>query len=65
MEGTGVLWCDGRRRYELTPGARIEAVRSELPVRLARIEQNQIRPAQLLYLIPEVPDTLILKERKS
>src|SRR3954454_6917449 len=23
-EGTGVLWCDGRRRYELTPGARIE-----------------------------------------
>jgi NAD+ kinase len=39
-EGTGVLWCDGRRRYELTPGARIEAVRSELPVRLARLSKG-------------------------
>jgi len=38
-EGTGVLWCDGRRRYELMPGARIEAVRSELPVRLARLSK--------------------------
>ncbi|KQX66822.1 NAD kinase [Angustibacter sp. Root456] len=36
-EGSGVLWCDGRRRYELGPGSRIEAVRSELPVRLARL----------------------------
>ena len=39
-EGTGILWCDGRRRYELTPGARIEAVRSELPVRLARLTKG-------------------------
>ena len=39
-EGTGVLWCDGRRRYELTPGARIEATRSELPVRLARLSKG-------------------------
>jgi NAD+ kinase len=39
-EGTGVLWCDGRRRYELRPGARIEAVRSELPVRLARLTKG-------------------------
>jgi len=39
-EGPGVLWCDGRRRYELTPGARIEAVRSEVPVRLARLTKG-------------------------
>jgi NAD+ kinase len=39
-EGTGVVWCDGRRRYELMPGARIEAVRSELPVRLARLSKG-------------------------
>jgi NAD+ kinase len=36
-EGAGVLWCDGRRRYELAPGSRIEAVRSDIPVRLARL----------------------------
>jgi NAD+ kinase len=36
-EGRGVLWCDGRRRYELQPGARIEAVQSDIPVRLARL----------------------------
>ncbi|MGL5859465.1 MAG: NAD kinase [Angustibacter sp.] len=36
-EGSGVLWCDGRRRYELMPGARIEARRSTVPVRLARL----------------------------
>ncbi|GAA4353340.1 NAD kinase [Angustibacter luteus] len=36
-EGTGVLWCDGRRRYELLPGSRIEAVASDRPVLLARM----------------------------
>ena len=35
--GTGVLWCDGRRTAELPPGARIEARRSDVPVRLARL----------------------------
>lgn len=39
-EGAGVLWCDGRRRYELSPGARIEAVRSAVPVRLARLTRG-------------------------
>jgi NAD+ kinase len=39
-EGTGVLWCDGRRRYELLPGARIEAVRGQMPVRLARLSKG-------------------------
>ena len=32
-----VLWCDGRRRYDLLPGARIEVRRGELPVLLARV----------------------------
>lgn len=31
----------------------------------ARIEQGQLRPAQLAYLSPEVPDTLLLQEIKS
>jgi len=35
--GTGVLWCDGRRTADLPVGARIEARRSEVPVRLARL----------------------------
>ncbi|MEO3813637.1 NAD kinase [Sphaerisporangium sp. B11E5] len=33
----GVLWCDGRRRFDLPPGARVEVRRSSLPVRLARL----------------------------
>jgi NAD+ kinase len=33
----GVLWCDGRRRVDLPPGARIEVRRSDTPVRLARL----------------------------
>ena len=35
--GTGVLWCDGRRTADLPAGARIEARRSKVPVRLARL----------------------------
>lgn len=38
-EGAGVLWCDGRRREELPPGARIEIRRGRMPVRLARLHQ--------------------------
>ena len=37
--GLGVLWCDGRRRTELPVGAVVEARRSELPLRLARIDE--------------------------
>ena len=33
----GVLWCDGRRRIDLPPGARVEVRRGALPVRLARL----------------------------
>ncbi|MDQ4500696.1 NAD kinase [Sinomonas sp. ASV322] len=36
-DAQGVLWCDGRRSYELPPGARVEVTRSPRPVRLARI----------------------------
>lgn len=38
--GAGVLWCDGRRSYEMPPGARVEVRRSEIPVQLARFRQG-------------------------
>jgi len=36
-DGSGVLWCDGRRTVELPRGARIEARRGDQPVLLARL----------------------------
>ncbi|WGW13180.1 NAD kinase [Saxibacter everestensis] len=39
-DGSGVLWCDGRRTVELPPGARIEVSRSAVPIRLARLSQG-------------------------
>lgn len=36
-DATGTLWCDGRRAFELPPGARVEARRSERTVDLARL----------------------------
>ena len=33
----GVMWCDGRRRVDLEPGARVEIRRGALPVLLARL----------------------------
>lgn len=38
--GHGVLWCDGRRTWELPPGARVEVIKSANPVRLARLRQS-------------------------
>ncbi|MCU1529613.1 MAG: kinase [Frondihabitans sp.] len=38
-DGSGVLWCDGRRSHTLEPGARVVAQRSDQPVRLARLRQ--------------------------
>ncbi|WP_326823587.1 NAD kinase [Streptosporangium sp. NBC_01756] len=32
-----VLWCDGRRRFDLPAGARVEVRRGEVPVQLARL----------------------------
>jgi NAD+ kinase len=40
-----VLWCDGRRRYNLPPGARIEVRRGERPVLLARLHGLGGQPA--------------------
>lgn len=39
-DASGVLWCDGRRTVDLPPGARVEATRSSIPVRLARTHQT-------------------------
>ncbi|HET7305845.1 MAG TPA: NAD kinase [Segeticoccus sp.] len=39
-EGSGVMWCDGRRAIDLPPGARIEVRRSAIPVRLARLSSS-------------------------
>lgn len=36
-DGTGILWCDGRRSHDLPPGARVVVRRSSRPVRLARL----------------------------
>jgi len=38
--GRGVLWCDGRRTFELAPGSRVEVKKSDKPVRLARLHQG-------------------------
>ncbi|MBW1640209.1 NAD kinase [Microbacterium resistens] len=39
-DGTGILWCDGRRSHELPPGARVIVRRSSRPVRLARLHPS-------------------------
>jgi NAD+ kinase len=38
--GSGVLFCDGRRTWDLPPGARVEVRQSETPVRLARLQRG-------------------------
>ncbi|MGB7448491.1 MAG: NAD kinase [Ornithinimicrobium sp.] len=38
--GSAVMWCDGRRSFELTPGSRIEVRRSEIGVRIARLSSS-------------------------
>ena len=37
VTGKAVMWCDGRRRFDLPPGARVEVRRGSLPVLLARV----------------------------
>lgn len=37
--GSGVLWCDGRRTYDLPPGARVEVRAADRPVLLARLQE--------------------------
>lgn len=36
----GELWCDGRRHFDLPLGSIVEVRRSQLPVRLARIDEG-------------------------
>jgi len=38
-----VLWCDGRRKVDLPPGARVEVRRGALPVLLARLQAADSR----------------------
>lgn len=40
-----VLWCDGRRCYDLPPGTRVEVRRGTLPVLLARVHELGGQPA--------------------
>jgi NAD+ kinase len=42
-EGRGVLWCDGRRTFDLGAGARVEVRSSPTPVRLARLHPERDR----------------------
>jgi NAD+ kinase len=39
-QGTGVLWCDGRRTWDLPRGARVIVRMSDTPVRVARLHQG-------------------------
>lgn len=39
-QGTGVLWCDGRRTSELPRGARVIVRKSPVPVRVARLHSR-------------------------
>ena len=36
--GSGVLWCDGRRTFDLGPGARIEVVKRPEPVKMVVLD---------------------------
>lgn len=38
--GSAVMWCDGRRSFDVAPGARIEVRRSETAVRIARLSSS-------------------------
>ena len=38
-EAAAVIWCDGRRTFDLPPGARVIVRRSAIPVRLARLHE--------------------------
>lgn len=38
--GEGILWCDGRRAFDLPHGARVVVRRSPIPVRLARLHEG-------------------------
>lgn len=37
--GVGVLWCDGRRHFDVPQGGSVVVTKSDVPVRLARLER--------------------------
>lgn len=39
--GAGVIWCDGRRAFDLGPGSRIEVEQSSKPVPMVVFEEHQ------------------------
>lgn len=38
--GSAVLWCDGRRTFDVHPGCRVTVVRGRHPLRLARLTEQ-------------------------
>ena len=54
---TGVLWCDGRRTFELAVGARVEVAASSTPVRLARLHRGSDRFGDRLVRKFDLPVT--------
>lgn len=38
--GSGVLWCDGRRTFELAPGSRVEVRKSAQGVKIVRLDDS-------------------------
>jgi NAD+ kinase len=40
------MWCDGRRKVDLPPGARVEVRRGSLPVLLARVHAAESSAAE-------------------
>jgi NAD+ kinase len=61
---SGVLWCDGRRTFDLPPGARVEVRRGSLPVVLARVhgqDGSRQTPGQDPAAGGEFTDRLVAK----
>ncbi|MCT9003172.1 NAD kinase [Microbacterium memoriense] len=66
-DGTGILWCDGRRSHDLPPGARVVVRRSRRSVRLARLHpapftDRLVRKFQLPVTGWRGPDTTPARE---
>jgi NAD+ kinase len=59
--GGAVMWCDGRRKVDLPPGARVEVRRGSLPVLLARVASAGPKDAVGLSDGGEFTDRLVAK----
>ena len=56
-----VLWCDGRRRIDMDPGARVEVRRGTQPVLLARLRAGSAEIAQGAEIGAPFTDRLVAK----